>query len=108
MTDTPKRVGPVVLTTANATLYTVPALTTMIVRSIHVTNNNTSSIFPFSLGINGTAATLANMFFSQMQVPPLGVVDWSGFLPLFAGDTLQALTNTTNVLVITISGIEVT
>lgn len=105
MTDTPKRiVGPIGVTGSGVTVYTVPASTVTIVRSIHLTNSNTSNTIGVTLGINGVAA--ANQFFSLLYVGSNAVVDWSGFLVLNAADTLQVLGSQTG-STITISGIEV-
>lgn len=108
MADTPKRlVGPQTLATTNAVLYTVPAGTTTIVRSIHLTNSSASASYTFTLALNAAASTVANQFFSALNVPPAGAVDWSGFLVLNPGDTVQGLASIANILAVTVSGVEV-
>jgi hypothetical protein len=105
MADTAKRLaGPVALTGAGATYYTVPALTTTIVRNIHVVNTDPTVAYTLTLGINGVAA--ANALYFTYQIPPGGTLDWSGFLVLATTDTIQALASTTLKLTLTISGIE--
>lgn len=99
--------GPQLLGTSNAVLYTVPANTLTIVRLIHVANGG-ATVYTFNVAINGTAATIANHFLSTINVGPSTAFSWSGFLPLAAGDTIQALGSNAANLPITISGIEVT
>jgi hypothetical protein len=106
MTDTAKRLsGPTGFSTGNTTHYTVPAATTTIVRSIHV-NNTDSSSRTFSVGING-ASTANTSLFHTFSLPPNGVMDWSGFLVLNAGDTIQGAASGVAVNM-TICGVEVT
>lgn len=108
MADTAKRLaGPTQPGTSNGTLYTVPASTTTIVRSI-IACNTTASTAKISLAVNGSAVTAANCIWEEMEIPANGVADWSGFLVLAAAETLQALQGTTNAITITISGVEVT
>ena len=108
MADTPKRIyGPAQPGTTNGTLYTAPASTTTIVRSI-IACNTTASPAKISLAINGTAATVANCIWEELEIPANGVVDWSGFLVLATTDTLQALQGTSSAITLTINGVEVT
>jgi hypothetical protein len=105
MADVAKRLcGPVALTAAGATYYTVPALTTTIVRNIHVSYSNSSSSLTLTLGIGGVTPALS--LFSGFLIPAFGTLDWSGFLVLAAGETVQALASSTAVLSLTMSGVE--
>lgn len=105
MADTAKRLsGPTALTTSAVTQYTVPASTTTIIRSIHVTNESAStSHFTISIGTDGAGKRL----FYQMDVPPKSSFDWSGFIVLAAAEVIQALTQTATSNTLTISGVEV-
>lgn len=106
MADTAKRLaGPSQLTTSAATLYTVPASTTCIVRHIHVANT-TANVVTLTLGI-GAAGTAANQLFSAYPLNGNAVLDWTGFMVLNAADILSALAGTGSALTITVSGIEV-
>jgi hypothetical protein len=106
MVDTAKRLaGPVILSTSGATYYTVPAVTTTIVRNIHV-SNATATAATLTLGIGGVTA--AQSLYFGLSVPANGSLDWSGFLPLAAGETLQALAGTVTALSMTVAGVEVT
>lgn len=108
MTDTAKRlVGPVLFGTANAVLYTVPAATTTILRSIHVSNGGAAA-WTFSLSINGAASVIANQLFAAVSVGQNTALDWSGFIVLNAGDTLQGLANNAASVSLVVCGVEVT
>lgn len=109
MTDTAKRlVGPVMLTASGVALYTVPAATTTIVRSIHVTGVANSLSTTFNMGVGTTSTpTTTNAIFWLTPVPYYGVLDWSGFLVLNAGDILSGLASAVNYATVTVSGVEV-
>lgn len=108
MADTAKRlVGPLLLNSTSTTLYTVPASTTTILRNIHVFNTNAGNLYSFNLAV-GAANTVANCFYYQYPIAPNMAVDWSGFMVLAAGETLQALGSAATQMSIVVSGIEVT
>jgi hypothetical protein len=98
-------VAPVLLTSSAVTLYTAPAGVTAIVRNIHV-NNTSASAYGFSLGLNGTPATLSNALYSNYMLATNSAFDWSGFLVVPAGQTLVGLCSASGVLNIVISGVE--
>ena len=105
MADASGRIyGPAQPGTTNATLYTVPAATTVVVRNIHICNTSGSAA-TISLAINGTAATAANCWLSALSIPANGSYDWSGFLHLSTTDTIQSLQGTASALTVTISGV---
>lgn len=104
MPDTAKRLaGPTAVGTAAATVYTVPAATTAILRNVHVANT-TAGALTFNLSIGADAA--ATRFYSGFSVPANGSLDWSGFIPLAATEVLQALASAAG-LTLTVSGVEV-
>jgi hypothetical protein len=106
MTDTAKRAaGPLLLTNAEQTLYTVPAAATFIVRHIRIANTSgTAATATLSIGADAAGTRLL----SAKSIPANDVYDWTGFLVLAAGETLRGQAGTTNVLAVTVSGIEVT
>jgi hypothetical protein len=107
MTDTAKRMyGPAQPGTSTTTLYTVPALTTSIVRNIHVANTATVAK-TITFGFGGTAATAANLFAGAVSIPANTTYDWSGFLVMIAADTITALQETATSCTVIISGVEV-
>lgn len=108
MAETPKRlVGPTGLITVSSTVYTVPAATTTVVRNIHAASVGTG-IYTFSLAINGPSSTPTNAWHYQTQLPPFGALDWSGNLVLTAGEYLMAHCSNANLIVLTITGVELT
>ena len=106
MTDTAKRLaGPVLLTGSEATLYTVPASTTAILRGLRVVNNDTATV-NLTLSIGADAA--GTRLYSAFGLTAKSVHDWSGFMVLAAAETLRGFASATNVLTVTVSGVEVT
>lgn len=106
MADTAKRlIGPIALTTTAATtLYTVPASTTTILRSIHVNNESAATAtFTMSIGTDGAGKRL----FSAVDIPTKSVLDWSGFIVMTATEIIQASAGTATALTLTVSGVEV-
>lgn len=105
MADTAKRLaGPTALGIAAATAYTVPASTTAILRSVHVSNESAAtSWFTVSIGTDGAGKRL----WYQQDVPPKSSFDWSGFIVLAAGEVLQALTQTAASNTLVVCGVEV-
>lgn len=103
MTDTAARIiGPMLLTNSSVTLYTVPAATQAIVRSIHIANTSgTAATARLSIG----ADAAGTRWLPDYSVPANGTYDWSGFLPVAAAETIRGQSGTTNVLAITVSAI---
>src|ERR1043166_2593607 len=105
MADLFKRMaGPTALGTTAATLYTVPASTTAVVRNIQVTNTNANAAITFTLSI-GTDAT-GTRIFSGVSVGAADVGSWSGSFVLAAGEIIQGFASVAG-LNVTISGVEV-
>ena len=106
MADTAKRlVGPVALTTTAATtLYTVPASTTAVLRSIHV-NNESGATASFTMSIGADAA--GKRLFSALDIPTKSSFDWSGFIVMAAAEIIQSSASANTALTLTISGVEV-
>lgn len=87
-------------------IYTVPASTKTIVKDIHICNNSAAACY-VSLWLvpNAGSATDENVMFYQWNVPAKDFVHWSGWQVLeIAGDTIQALAETTDQITILISG----
>jgi hypothetical protein len=103
--DTAKRLaGPSLLTAAAATYYTVPASTTAILRSVHVTNE-TGSTATFTMSIGTDAA--GKRLWTALDIPTKSSFDWSGFIVMAAAEVLQAFSGTASALTLTVSGVEV-
>lgn len=108
MADTPKRlIGPTQSGTAdNSSAYTAPAATTTIIRNIHVSNPSGSAV-TITAAI-GTTATAANRFLDAFSVPAGNIFEWSGFLVLATGETLNIKVGTATAVTVTVNGVEVT
>lgn len=107
MTDTPKRLaGPTQLAAAAATVYTVPASTTAILRYMRIVNTSgTDRTVTVSIGADAAGTRLL----STMNVPANGgVIDWTGFVPLAAGELIQAYASAAAALTAVLAGVEVT
>lgn len=106
MADTPKRLhGPAHLTDTAATIYTVPAATTAILRHVRIVNGDTvDRTVTMSIGADAAATRLLD----AMTIPAKGVLVWTGFEVLNATETIQAFGSVADQLVATISGVEVT
>jgi len=96
--------GPVALGAVVETVIEVPADTQWILRNIHVVNTDpvTEALFTLSLGTDDPAAR-----FFHTVVPAYGVLDWSGFMVLNAGEFMQAAAQT-GAVVLNAAGVEVT
>lgn len=103
MPDTAVRpIGPVLLGTVTATLYTVPAATKLIVRSIHVANETANSVaFTLALGADAVGKRL----YSAMPLPANGALDWSGFMVVLTGELITGFAAVANAVTITVSGV---
>lgn len=105
MADIAKRLsGPALLTASAATVYTVPASTTAILRSVHVTNETaTAATFTMSIGTDAAGKRL----WTALTIPGNQAFDWSGFIVLAAAEIIQAFSGTASALTLTNSGVEV-
>lgn len=96
--------GPQACALAAATVYTVPAATTTIIRNIHAVNTGAvPATFNLSIGADAAAARL----FSAHVIPAGQVLDWAGFIVVTAAEILQAFASAVAVT-LTITGVEVT
>jgi hypothetical protein len=112
MARTPKRLaGPALVATGPATIYTVPAVTKTIVRHIHVSNPSGSPVtLTLSVGADAAGTRLLGAY--SIPAAAAGVTDsvrdiWL-YVPMEAAEILQAAAGTNNVLVIVVSGDELT
>lgn len=97
-------VGPMLLTNAEQTLYTVPGATQAIIRSIHIANTSGgAATVKLSIGADAAGTRLLG----DVSIAANVVYDWNGLLVMEAAETLRGQAGTTNVLAITVSGIEV-
>lgn len=105
MARTAKRLaGPLLVTNAVVTRYTVPALTKTIIRHIHISNPGASITLDMSIGADAAATRI----FDDFPVPATNVYDWYGYVVMDAAEILQTLASVTNQITITIFGDEIT
>ena len=106
MARTPKRLaGPLLITNSAVTRYTVPALTKTIVRHIHVSNPS-GSIVTFTLTIGSDTAAVR--LFDAFSIPAGSVLDHFCYYIVDAAEIMQTNAGTTNILVLTMDGDELT
>lgn len=102
------RLAQVVLTTADATLYTVPASTSVIVKQIILTNTTaTNATVSVSLVPSGGTAGVGNRIVEQITVPAFGVtiLDINQIIP--TGAFLAAKASAATTVTLTASGVTV-
>lgn len=106
MAKTAKRLsGPALLTASAVTQYTVPAGTKTIIRHIHFANNSASAAnFDTSIGADAVATSI----FDGKNIPANDVYDFYCYMVMDVGEILQALASTTNAIVMTVFGDEIT
>jgi hypothetical protein len=98
--------GPALVTNTAATKYTVPAGTKTKVQNIHVSNPGGGSAVTFTCSIGADAA--GTRIADGISIPAGTVFDMYGPFYLSAAEIIQALAGTTNILTLTIDGIEYT
>lgn len=106
MVEAYKKLAQTLIPAAVAAVYTVPALTSTIVKHIVITNNTSSAVTGVSLYHDGTGDT-------QLLLPgvTLEAGEWAEFdgtITMETADTLQAKAGTDAVLGLTAHGLEIT
>lgn len=96
--------GPALVTNSAATKYTAPTSTKAVIRHIHVSNPTVAAV-TFTMSIGADAA--GTRIFDAHSIAAGTVLDHYGAYVLDAGELVQALAGSTNVLTLTISGDEI-
>lgn len=105
MADTGKRMaGPAFLASSAATLYTVPASTTTILRYLRL-NNTSASAVTVNLSVGADAAATR---FVTVTVPASSAYDWTGMIPLATSEYVQGFAGTASVVSVVLAGVEIT
>ena len=106
MARTPKRLaGPLQVSNAATTRYTVPASTKTIVRHIHVSNPSGSAVtFTLTIGADAAAVRL----FDAYSIAANTVLDHFCYYVVDAAEVMQTNAGTNNILVFTMDGDEIT
>jgi hypothetical protein len=84
--------GPTVITTSNATFYTVPSNHRIVTKQIIVCNTNGVDAW-FSIGLNGTAATAANCLFFQLPIAAFDTIVFDTQIVLEAAETIHVISD---------------
>lgn len=106
MARTPKRLaGPALVTNAAATKYTVPAVTTAVIRNIQVQNPSASAA-DFTLSIGADAA--GTRLIDGLSIPADSIYPIYCYWVMAAAEILQAFSGTNNILTLTVFGDEIT
>lgn len=104
MADSAERLyGPAALTNTAATVYTVGAGVASILRFVILTNT-TSSDHTATVSVGADAA--GTRIVDTIPVPAHSVVTIDFFLPLDAGETIQAFADANTSVNLTLSGVE--
>ena len=102
MARIPKRLyGPAALTNSASTVYTVPSVTKVVLRHIHVENSLGGAI-AFTLSIGADAA--GTRLFDGVIIPAVSAVDLWGYYVLVAAEIVQAFAGAGSALVLTLNG----
>lgn len=97
------------ITTSQVTIYTVPAASQDVLKNIDITNTSGSAV---TAGINlvpsGGSAVTGNLLFATISIPANSTFHWTGTRVMNTGDFVSVIAGTTNVLVISVDGLEST
>lgn len=106
MARTPKRLaGPAQVSNAAATKYTVPAVTTAVIRMIQIQNPSASAVdFTMSIGADAAGTRLID----GLSIPADSIFPFHCYIVMAAAEILQALAGTNNILTLSVFGDEIT
>lgn len=109
MAYTPKRLYTGQPASTETTLYTTPASTTTIIKSITMVNTTAGSAnVSLSIVPSGDTASTANRVISSLPLAGNATVMFENIGMMNAGDFISALQGTASAISIHISGVEVT
>jgi hypothetical protein len=91
--------------TSAATAYTVPAVTSAIVKHIRCANMNAAGVETIKEFVNGTAA--GNCVLNATEIPAGGSLEQDVTWTLAAGDTIALQASAGTTVTVTIFGIEI-
>lgn len=93
-----------------STIYTVPASTTSIIKSIHLTNTTTTNKrVTLHIVPNAGSAGDDNKIFDEFMVPANGVVEYNSWRVMdTAGDTVQGFADSATSVTIHLDGADIT
>ena len=107
-TFTEKNLSHGLVTNGTDTLYTVPALTTAIVKNINVANTTAvDATITIWIDPDGTTAGDAQVAMKTVTIPANDFINVSCYFIMAAAATIKATAGTTNVLAVSINGAEI-
>src|SRR5262245_31715801 len=103
MARTPKSLaGPLLIDSTAETIYTVPALTTTVIKCITVSNPSTATTITFSVGADATATRFIDAYSIAANSNTILFM----YVVMDAAEILQAKSAADDVLVATVNGDE--
>lgn len=97
------------ITNAQVTIYTVPAASQDVIKGIDIANSSASAVTcSVNLVPTAGAAAAGNLLFGTVTIAANSTLHWTGTQVLNTGDFISVIAGTTNVLAITVSGLEST
>jgi hypothetical protein len=93
--------GPALVTNSAATKYTVSSGEKIVLKYIHVSNTSAGAV-TFTMSIGSDAA--GTRIYDAYNIAAGAVLDAWCHYPLVAGEIIQALAGTTNILTLTLAG----
>ncbi len=107
MAGTPKCLGQFTLGTTNSVQITVPASKRWTISLIHVANCDTvQRTFRLNHVVSGDSVGIKNRIASDSPLPTADFAEFFGGAVWSAGDTMQGLADVTNVIGVSVYGIE--
>lgn len=105
---TPAKLAQAAITTSNATIYTVPAITRALVKCIDIANTTAGPVnVTVNLVPSGGTAGAANALIPGVAMAANTAMHWDGFQVMNAADFISVIASATGCTV-TISGGEAT
>lgn len=97
-----------ILSASNSTIYTVPASTRTVVKTIWITNTTTSDVtIELWQVVSGGSAADGNKLMDGLTIPASDFVQVSTYLPMATGGFIQAKGSTNVALTVNLYGAEI-
>jgi len=97
------------MTTTQTTIYTVPAASQDVIKNIDITNTSASPVTcSLNLVPSGGTVGAGNFLFGTVSIAANSTMHWTGTRVMNTGDFISVIAGTTNILVISVDGLEST
>jgi hypothetical protein len=95
------------ITTSQVTIYTVPGASQDVVKGMDLANTSASAVtVSVDFVPSGNSVSAATKIFASVSIPPNSTLHWTGTQVLNTGDFISVIAGTTNVVTISVSGLE--